>query len=76
MSVILTHPQGAQRKVPDDHVDAYLSFGWERATAQPDPEPSLSWKRADLAAHATELGLDVREDATKRQILAAINEPI
>lgn len=76
MSVILAHPQGAQRKVAEDRIDSYLALGWERATTQPQPEPNLSWKRDDLAAHATELGVNVPEDASKRQILEALTEPI
>lgn len=47
----------------------------EEPTVEPEPEPEMSMKntKAEMLSVAEAMGLDVNEDMTKKQILAAIN---
>lgn len=69
----ITHPQGAVREVPETEVDSYLTLGWERAEAPSDPVPDMSWLRDDIINYATTLGVQFDTNATKRDILKALN---
>lgn len=73
MSIIIIHPQGAVREIPEAEVESYLVLGWQIAAEQPAPEqPSMSWRRDELVAYAAAYDIDLGSATTKAQILAAI----
>ncbi|WP_336653081.1 MULTISPECIES: hypothetical protein [unclassified Leucobacter] len=74
MSVMIIHPQGAVREIREDEVAAHLALGWDvLARSEPAPaEPSMSWRRDDIAEYARAHGIEVEERATKRDILEAL----
>jgi hypothetical protein len=45
---------------------------YEGETPAESATPSLAWTRAELLAHAADLGIEVETDANKAAILAAI----
>lgn len=65
--------------VTQEYIDKQVASGeWEEVDpaggdSAPTGDPSLSWKKADLEAYATGLGIEVSSSATKEALLDLIS---